>query len=89
MQNKAITYAEKVVKKQIPAPKYVKKQCKEFLLIAKGKNKKYILDNKKIEFITKVLNILIMPKGLKAGQPLSQCLAGFQWLLITAVLCRF
>lgn len=85
--NHAIEYAERVTKKQIPAPKYVVKQCREFLNIAKGKDKKYILDEKKIEFITKVLDLLIMPKGLKAGQPLSQCLAGFQWLLITAVLC--
>jgi phage terminase large subunit-like protein len=87
MSNKAVEYASSVVKKQIPAPRYVIKQCKEFLQIAKGKNKKYILDKKKIEFIEKVLNILIMPKGLKAGEPLSQCLAGFQWLLIVAVLC--
>ena len=85
--NKAITYAEQVTKKQIPAPKYVRLQCKEFLNIAKNKNKKYVLDEKKIEFIEKVLNILVMPKGLKAGEPLSRCLAGFQWLLITAVLC--
>ncbi|SHJ05874.1 Phage terminase-like protein, large subunit, contains N-terminal HTH domain [Anaerovibrio lipolyticus DSM 3074] len=84
--NHAIIYAEQVTKKQIPAPKYVVKQCKEFLNIAKGKNKKYVLDEKKIEFIEKVLNILIMPKGLRAGQPLSKCLAGFQWLLIIAVL---
>ena len=85
--NQAIEYAEKVTKKQIPAPHYVIKQCKEFLNIAKNKHKKYILDAKKIEFITKVLNILIMPKGLKAGQTLNNCLAGFQWLLIIAVLC--
>ena len=85
--NKAIEYAEKVTSKKTPAPKYVKKQCKEFLSIAKGKNKKYMLDLKKVDFIEKTLNLLVMPKGLKAGQPLSQCLAGFQWLLITAVLC--
>ncbi len=84
--NKAVLYAEQVIKKQIPAPKYVKKQCKEFLSIAKGKNKKYVLDNKKIEFIEKTLSLLVMPKGLKAGEPLSRCLAGFQWLLIIAVL---
>lgn len=86
VNNHAIEYAERVTKKQIPAPKYVVKQCREFLNVANGKNKTYMLDAKKIEFIEKTLNLLVMPKGLRAGEPLSQCLAGFQWLLITAVL---
>ena len=28
-----------------------------------------------------------MPKGLKRGRPISECLGGFQWLFIIAVLC--
>lgn len=84
--NKAILYAESVTSKKTPAPKYVIKQCREFLNVAKGKHKTYMLDTKKIEFISKTLDLLIMPKGLKAGEPLSKCLAGFQWLLIIAVL---
>ena len=68
-------------------PKYVKKQMREFMQIEEGKNKKYELDLEKYEQIEKVLKLLIMPRGLKAGQTLYECTTGYQWLIYTAVLC--
>jgi phage terminase large subunit-like protein len=87
MKHKSYQYASDVVKGKVPAPKYVKLQCKEFLLIADDKHKNYIIDREKVELIDKLLRLFIMPKGLSAGQTIYDCLQGFQWLLIIAVLC--
>lgn len=87
MNNEALTYCDKAAKGKLPVPKYVKKQCKAVLPILKGKDKKYIVDEKKLKKIEKLLKLLKMPKGLKVGLPIYDCLDGFQWLLIVAALC--
>ena len=87
MKNKAYEYASKVVAKKTEAPKYVIKQCKQFLEIADGKNKKYCVNQKKVNQIENVLKILIMPKGLKAGSTLYECSCGYQWLFYISILC--
>lgn len=86
MTNKALAYCKKSVNKTT-TPKYVKLQMEEFINICEGKNKKYVLDQKRLEKIEKILQLLIMPKGLKAGQTLYECSCGYQWLLYTAILC--
>ena len=86
MTNKALAYCKKSVNKTT-TPKYVKLQMEEFINICEGKNKKYVLEQKRLEKIEKILQLLIMPKGLKAGQTLYDCSCGYQWLLYTAILC--
>lgn len=80
-------YTLDVLSGRIKAPKYVILQCNQFRLMAEGKSKKYIIDYEKVEMIDDILNMLIMPKGLKAGQPILNCVAGFQFFFIVAVLC--
>ena len=65
IENKAYAYAKSCIQSK-ETPKYVKKQCKEFIKIADGKNKKYYLNNDKVKQIENILKLLIMPKGLKA-----------------------
>lgn len=65
-EHQSYIYASKVIKKQIPAPKYVIKQCKIFKNIADGKDKKYCIDEEKIEQIDDILKLLIMPKRIKS-----------------------
>ena len=84
--NNAYIYCKRSVKLKT-TPKYVKKQMKEFIKICDGKSKKYILSKTKLDQLIKILKILIMPKGLKAGQPLYDCTTGYQWLFYTAILC--
>ena len=86
MTNKAIAYCKKSINKTT-TPKYVKRQMKEFLEICEGKNKKYVLNVKKAEKIEKILKLLVMPKGLKAGQTLYECSCGYQWFFYVAILC--
>lgn len=86
MVNPALTYARKAVKKK-STPEYVVKQFKEFIEIAENKNEKYIIDNGKLTQICNVLKLLIMPKGLKAGQTLYECSTGYQWVLYVSALC--
>lgn len=83
-QSKAYTYAKTYKSKEIP--KYVKKQCKEFIKVADGKDKKYCINEKRVEQIENILKILIMPKGLKAGQTLYECSTNYQWLLYISAL---
>jgi phage terminase large subunit-like protein len=60
---------------------------REFMRIYQGKDKKYKISEKKLKQIENILKVLIMPKGLKAGQPLYDCTCGYQWLFYTAILC--
>ena len=83
---KAYEYCKKHVRLKT-TPKYVKKQMRVFMQIEEGKNKEYELNMKTYEKIEKLLKLLIMPKGLKAGQTLYDCTTGYQWLVYTATLC--
>lgn len=80
-------YAKNVIEGKINAPKYVKKQAADFLEVANGKNKKYVIDEKKLDLIDNLLKLMIMPKGLKVGERIYDCLVGFQFFLIVAILC--
>lgn len=86
MTHEAYEYAKKSLRLKT-TPKYVKLQLKEFLRVWEGKDKKYKISEKKLAQIENILKILIMPKGLKAGLPLSQCTTGYQWVFYTAILC--
>ena len=54
--------------------------------IAEGKDKKYKVSVSKIKQIEGLLKLLIMPKGLRAGQTLYESSVGYQWLIYTATL---
>lgn len=86
-KNKAVSYAERVVQGRVNAPKYVKKQAQKFLEIWNDKHEKYCINKKTAKLISKLLKMLIMPKGLKAGQTLYECSTGYQWLFYTSILC--
>ena len=86
MNNKAYEYCKKSVRKKT-TPKYVKLQMKEFIKICEGKKKKYIINEKKTVLIEKILKMLIMPKGLKAGKTVYECTCGYQWFFYIAILC--
>lgn len=74
-------------RKKKTTPKYVKLQMEDFIRICGGKNKKYVISESKVKQLENILKLLIMPKGLKAGQTLYQCTTGYQWLFYTAILC--
>ena len=86
-KHQSYCYADKVVKNEIPAPKYVIKQCKKFLEICDGKSEKYFLDEQKLQRINDILKLLVMPRGLKTGSSIYECSCGYQWLLYAAALC--
>lgn len=67
-------------------PHYVKLQMREFIRLCEGKDKKYMVSPAKITQIEELLKLLIMPKGLKAGQTLYECSSGYQWLVYIASL---
>lgn len=83
--SKAYIYCKENVRKKT-TPKYVKLQMRDFMRICEGKDKKYKVSVAKINQIEGLLKLLIMPKGLKAGQTLYECSAGYQWLVYTASL---
>lgn len=84
--NKAYEYCKKNIRKKT-TPKYVKLQMKEWLKIADGKHKKYIVSEAKVKQIENILKLLNMPKGFKAGESLYNCSTGYQWFIYIAVFC--
>lgn len=84
--NEAYDYCKKSVR-QKTTPKYVKLQMRDFMKVCEGKNKTYCVSESKLRQVENILKILVMPKGLKAGQTLYQCTTGYQWLMYTAMLC--
>lgn len=84
-ESKAYQYCKNSIRKKT-TPKYVKLQMRDFMRIAEGKDKKYKVSTAKIKQIENILKLLIMPKGLKAGQTIYQCSCGYQWLVYTAAL---
>ena len=86
MKNKAYDFC-KISVNQETTPKYVKLQMQEFIDVCEGKDKKYILSEVKLKRVNNILKLLVMPKGLKAGQTLYECTTGYQWLFYIAILC--
>lgn len=84
---KALDYANGVLDGSIIAPKYVKKQARQFVIMATDQHPKYVIDLKKVKIVTSLLDLLIMPKGVNVGKPMSEALMGYQWFFIIAVLC--
>jgi phage terminase large subunit-like protein len=84
--NEAYKFCKSAIRRK-STPKYVKKQMREFMSICQGKDKKYKISERKVKQVENILKILIMPKGLKAGQSLYQCTCGYQWLFYIAILC--
>ena len=60
---------------------------KEWLKIAEGKHKKYIVSESKVKQVENILKLLNMPKGLKAGESLYNCSTGYQWFIYIAIFC--
>ena len=87
IKHPAIVYVENVADGKVRAPKYVVLQCKYFLETAKGEHEKYCINEKLLKKIYKILKVLKMAKGPCAGQSIYKSLVGYQWLLITAVIC--
>ena len=83
---KAYLYCKANVRRKT-TPIYVKKQMRVFMRLCEGKDHKYIVSVSKIGQLENLLKLLIMPKGLKAGQTLYDCSEGYQWLTWTATLC--
>ncbi len=73
--------------KQLLSPKYVKKQCQKFLVIANGKSSEYCINEKLVSKIDKISKILKMARGPKTGKSIYEALAGYQWLLTVGSLC--
>lgn len=83
---RAVDYARSAVNGDVPAPKYVKKQCAEFLRIVNDETK-HTIDLKRAKLIDKLTSLMIMPKGLAAGKTVNEASTGFQWLFYLVPLC--
>ena len=86
MKNRAYEFCKKSIN-QDTTPKYVKLQMQDFINVCEGKDDKYIISELKLKQVNNILKLLVMPKGLKAGQTLYECTTGYQWLFYIAILC--
>lgn len=65
-------------------PKYVKRQCEEWIKIAKGKSKEAYVDEELYQKLLKVLKLMIHPDLMR---PMDESLEPYAMLMITAVFC--
>lgn len=86
-QHPSYRYACQVLKGEADAPRYVVAQAAEFKTVADGADPKYCVNEKKLNKIDKLLKLMVMPKGLKAGRSLYEATVGYQWLFYIACLC--
>lgn len=82
----AYVYAKRVTKREVNAPKYVLKQCREFIRVADGRDKKYTINTETVAKIDALLKLFIMPTGSRAGESIYSATIGYQWLFYVAVL---
>lgn len=80
-------YAAKVVSREICAPQYVGLQAQEFKRIADDQDPEFCINLKTVNKIDKLLKLMVMPKGLKAGESIYAASVGYQWLFYIATLC--
>ena len=59
-ESKAYEYCKKSVRKKT-TPKYVRKQMRDWMKVAEGKNKKYIVSDEKVKQVEIILKLLNMP----------------------------
>ena len=86
IENKGYQFAKEAINAET-TPAYVKKQIKIFMDLCEGKDPKYEVSTEKVKQLENIAKILVMPKGLKAGEPLYNCLCGYQWLFLIGTLC--
>lgn len=88
MYEKAYEYCQWAVDEtNNKVPKYVKKQCVQFIDIYDDNDPISFFDNKKAEKIEKLLLLVNVPKGEGVGSTVVNTLTGFQWLLLVAPFC--
>lgn len=79
-------YAQTVAEGQTDAPKYVVMQAKEWILIAEDQDEEFCINGKLVNRIDKLLKLMVMPKGLKAGQSMYEATVGYQWFFYIGTL---
>ena len=80
-------YAADIVAGAVIAPQYVIAQAKEFKAMADGDDPEFFINPKIVNKIDKLLKLMVMPKGLKAGRSLYDATVGYQWLFYIGTLC--
>lgn len=84
----AYKYAKDVVNKDIVANVDITMTCEKFKKDVDAKDDcDYYFDYNMVNKITAISKYVIMPKGPKAGMPIGDCLAGFQWFFLINALC--
>ncbi len=83
---RAKLYCEQAIAGIVEAPKYVKKQCREFLKVCSGETE-FTIDEKRCAVIDNLTKLMIMPKGLSVGKTIYETTVDFQWFFYVAPLC--
>lgn len=75
------------VKPEELVPRYVKLQCVDFLKMWDDDDPKYCVNRALLRKICRILKLIKMAKGPKVGYTVYDAFAGFDWLIVTALLC--
>ena len=83
MLSKAYAYCVQNIRKKT-TPKYVKLQMRDFMRVHDGKDSRFMISEKRLQNVEKILRMMIMPKGLKAGETVYDCATGCKKVIFPA-----
>lgn len=87
MMNRAVKYANDIVKGEILTNKYIKKLCEKFLKDYNNENLKFFFDERESKKICKLLKCINFATGSVAGQPMDKACVDYQYFLILNIFC--
>lgn len=86
----AYIYAIDVTENKVPNNEHIRKVCQQFidnLEKNEDENYDYYFDYKFADLVTKMTKLINMASGTKAGEPVHDALAPFQWFFLINTLC--
>ena len=76
---------------EFPVNKDVRKVCKDFIaeieMSEEDETSEFVFDYKFARLVTGMTKLINMATGSKAGSPVHDALAGFQWFFLISILC--
>ena len=87
LKHPSYKYAVDVVNNKYESGKYIHKECNRFLEELENEDSPYFLDINMLKKIDGLTGLINMADGHRAGTPVRDSLADFQWYFLVNALC--
>ena len=87
LEHPSYRYAVDVTNNKYESGKYIHKECERFLKELNDPDSDYFMDIDMLKIIDGLTSLINMADGHKAGEPVIEALADFQWYFLVNALC--